>query len=360
MNLETNYKKHRLRFRFLAGTSRGTLSERDTFIIFLKDLESGEIGMGEASPLKGLSIDFLPEFENRLIEILDILNQVPDFQSSDEILAFVSEIIPASLPAIKFGIETALLDLFHGGNQNIFENSFYFNQIRLPINGLIWMGDEAFMRSQLDQKLEQGFQCIKMKIGAIDVEKELSILKEIRDNYDEKRLTLRVDANGAFEPEKVRGILKRLSLLGIHSIEQPIMVNQHSEMAALCDEKIIPIALDEELIGVHAEKDKVRLIDEINPQYLILKPTLLGGFKQTMAWIHLAEERGIGWWITSALESNIGLNAICQFTAMYTIKLPQGLGTGQLYHNNFPSPLTVENGVIYYNPQRDWDLSLLS
>lgn len=337
------YKKHRLKFRFLAGTSRGTMTERDTYFIYLSKKENPEIsGTGEISPLSGLSMDFLPHLENI---IADTCKRIENrtINSVDDIFDF----IPASLPAVRFGFETAFLDVENGGKRIIYKNDFSLNQKPIPINGLIWMGDFEFMQSQLEEKLEQGFSCIKLKIGAIDFEKECKLLELIRKRFDENQITIRVDANGAFSAQEALNKLEILSNYNIHSIEQPIAANQWYEMKRLCQQTPLPIALDEELIPLVNLEDKKRMLDYINPQFLIFKPTLLGGLQKTAEWIELCKERNIDWWITSALESNIGLNAISQFVANYNPTLPQGLGTGKLYHNNIESRLEIENGEIF-------------
>jgi len=249
-------------------------------------------------------------------------------------------------PSIKFGIETALLDLSNGGDGIIFKNAFSRGEQKIPINGLVWMGDEKFMKEQIEQKLKEGFTTIKMKIGAIGIEKELEILRTIRSNYTADQIVLRVDANGAFKSQEAPAVLARLAELKVHSIEQPIKPGQWQEMRQLCENSPISIALDEELIGIDSKKDKIDLLETIQPPYIILKPSLHGGISGTQEWINLAEERNIGWWITSALESNIGLNAICQLAGEYSIELPQGLGTGSLYTNNIPSDLEIESGMI--------------
>lgn len=222
------------------------------------------------------------------------------------------------------------------------------------------MGDERFMLDQIDQKLKSGFSCIKIKIGAIDFDQECKILKSIRDKYSPDDIELRVDANGAFSKENVVEKLKTLSKFNIHSIEQPVKQGQLELMSELCLKTPIPIALDEELIGVFGFKNKMNLLEGIKPQYIILKPTLLGGLYETKEWISIAEELSIGWWITSALESNIGLNAVAQLTAEYNVDLPQGLGTGGLYFNNFPSPLSLEKEELFYRKGgKLWDMTQL-
>lgn len=225
----------------------------------------------------------------------------------------------------------------------------------MPINGLIWMGDEGFMQEQIDEKLEAGFDTIKMKIGAIEINKELALLEKIRTMYSSNDITLRVDANGAFDESNVREVLTELAALQVHSIEQPVKKGSIELMRTLCEEEILPIALDEELIGVIGTDEKRALLSSIQPQYIILKPSLIGGILHTKEWIEIAESLQIGWWMTSMLESNVGLNAIAQLTASYKPKLPQGLGTGQLYHNNIDSPLEIRKGHLLYNKPKVWD-----
>lgn len=323
-------------------------------------LKPEKVAWGEAGPLNGLSEDYTEDFESILIsfiarvEVLEIpVNQI-------DIINFVSEHIPANYPSIRFGLETVLLDYLNGCQFKIFNNSFFQGKRRIPINGLIWMGEEAFMQEQIENKLKAGFNTIKMKIGAIDFDTELKLLESIRQNYSANEITLRVDANGAFGESNVRDRLTDLASLEIHSIEQPVKAGQWGLMAQLCEEELLPIALDEELIGIHSFQEKTVLLDKIKPQYIILKPSLVGGIKSCQEWISLAEERNIGWWMTSMLESNIGLNAIAQFTAEYENLLPQGLGTGQLYHNNFESPLEIRKGELLYNVPKGWNLSDLT
>jgi o-succinylbenzoate synthase len=291
-------------------------------------------------------MDFLPNLENI---IADVCKRIENSTTKNAIntLSAIFDLIPASLPAIRFGFETAFLDLENGGKRIIYKNDFSLNQKPIPINGLVWMGDFEFMKNQLEEKLEQGFSCIKLKIGAIDFDKECKLLESIRKRFDEDKITIRVDANGAFPAKEALQKLEILSNYAIHSIEQPIMANQWYEMKRLCTATPLPIALDEELIPLINLEDKKQMLDYINPQFLIFKPTLLGGLQKTAEWIELCKERNIDWWITSALESNIGLNAVSQFVANYDPKLPQGLGTGKLYHNNIESSLEIENGEIF-------------
>lgn len=357
--LKIKYLKHILNFRFQAGTSRGVLTEHPTYILQLFDENEPEIvGLGEAGPLKGLSMDDRPDFEKCVQNFCQNFNQ-NNFQNSTKVTFKYIQENTIKLPALRFAIETALLDLQHGGKRLIYPNSFYLEAKPLSINGLIWMGDETFMNQQIEAKLEAGFSCIKMKIGAIDFETELKLLRKIRQNYSVQEITLRVDANGAFSPETALSKLEKLAELDLHSIEQPIRQGQIEASKNLCKETPLPIALDEELIGIDVEKEGKNLLQIIESQFIILKPTLLGGLENTRKWIQIAEELHIGWWITSALESNIGLNAICQFTAEFNPTLPQGLGTGQLYHNNFDSPLTISSGFIQYEKNKNWILDKL-
>lgn len=347
------YVKRNLIFRFDAGTSRGVLKTREIFWIKAYYPENPElVGWGEAAPLVKLSVDDRADFEGMLTKNLTQLNSIQWVGGEDELLVQVKESVSIGLPSLRFGIETALLDLIDGGKRKILSNEFFDQLIPIPINGLIWMGEEEFMRKQIEEKLASGYNCIKMKIGAIDFEKEMTILKSLRTRFTADQLTIRVDANGAFSPKDAMKKLENLAKLDIHSIEQPIAAGQIEEMRGLCEHSPIPIALDEELIGV---MDKAALLDQISPPYIILKPTLVGGIMETREWINLAEERAIGWWMTSALESNIGLNAIAQLTSSYKPTIPQGLGTGQLYHNNLSSPLEIEKGMLIYNPNLTWE-----
>jgi O-succinylbenzoate synthase len=358
MPLQADFCKHTLNFKFDAGTSRGVLKTKDSWFIKLWNEKTPHLfGLGEAAPLEGLSPDDRDDFEERLIRYIDTINRSEfDTQSiTDRIL----ENEFSSFPSITFALETAINDLIFGGIRKIFNTSFFSDQETIKINGLIWMGNEEFMTRQIKQKLESGFETIKMKIGAIDFDTEMRLLRDVRKKFSEHQLTLRVDANGAFSPYEAREVLHELAKSKIHSIEQPIKAGNWEEMARLCKDAFTPVALDEELIGI-SDSQKKYLLDTIKPQFLIFKPTLLGGFKQTDEWISLCKSMQIGWWMTSALESNIGLNSICQYTHSQNVTLPQGLGTGQLYHNNINSPLVVENGKIRYNPNEQWDLSLLN
>lgn len=361
MSLKADYLKYTLHFRFEAGTSRGTLTEKTSYLIRLCDDEDPTItGYGECGPLKGLSYDDRPDFETHLSQYCRDFNELDLQLFSWNLPIILNQVIGQEFPSILFGFETAMLDFLAGGRRVLWESDFSHGLRLLPINGLIWMGSPAFMRQQIDEKLEAGFTTIKLKIGAIDFEQECDLLAMIRERYSPEQITLRVDANGAFRPEEAMAKLERLATYGLHSIEQPIRAGQPELMAELCRHSPLPIALDEELIGQMEYVNKFRLLKKIQPQFIILKPSLLGGMRHCDEWIELAGRLNIGWWITSALESNIGLNAVAQYTAQFKNLIPQGLGTGQLYQNNFDSPLTIQGGQLRYNPAQPWDLSQLT
>ena len=345
--MKANYKKYTLNFKVPSGTSRGIMTQKETWYIILKNDDA--FGIGECGILRGLSVDDRPDYEQQLAWTCANINL-----DKEELLHQLRE-----FPSIQFGVEQALLSLKSNNPFELFPSGFTQKELPIPINGLIWMGDEAYMLKQLEQKLKDGFGCIKMKIGAIDFEKETAILKSIRDNFSSEEIELRVDANGAFLPEEAMGKLERLSEFKIHSIEQPIKAGQWDEMAKLCEKTPLPIALDEELIGVFDVTEKTKLLQTIQPQYIILKPSLVGGIKGSREWITLAQKQNMGWWITSALESNIGLNAIAQFTYALNTTMPQGLGTGSLFTNNIGSPLEVTEGKLFYRQSNVWDMDLI-
>lgn len=358
MSLQLKFTPYTLKFNFAAGTSRGVFHEKTVWFIKLYNEDDPlTFGLGEVAPIDRLSIDYSASFEIVLDKLASSISSCAMPANEGEVFNKVQELVPLELPSVRFALETAMLDLLYGGKREIFKNNFFSKEKKIPINGLVWMGDEDFMKSQIDLKIKSGFTCIKIKIGALDFETECKLLRYIRKNYPGKKLTVRVDANGAFRTEECMLKLRGLEQFDLHSIEQPIMPRQPEAMALLCLKTKLPIALDEELIGVYGKQDKTDLLNEIRPAYIILKPGLIGGFQSTKEWIEIAENMGIGWWITSALESNIGLNAICQFTAQYKIKTHQGLGTGQLFENNIPSPLTIEGENILYSQEGNWDLT---
>ncbi len=344
--IKATYKKYILNFKNPSGTSRGILRTKETWFIILQ--ENDKTGIGETGLFRGLSIDDVPNYEEKLIWVCANINKGLDFLLAEM----------AHFPSIQFGLEQAFLSLKSDDKFELFPSEFTKGNKAISINGLIWMGEKEFMKNQIKEKLKTGFSCIKMKIGAIDFNAEIELLKSIRKEFSAAEIELRVDANGAFNPANALEKLQRLSELEIHSIEQPIKQGQLEEMAHLCDKTPLPIALDEELIGVFSSEEKKRIITQVNPQFIILKPSLVGGFTGSTEWIKLAEENNSGWWITSALESNIGLNAIAQFTYQLQNKLPQGLGTGGLFTNNFDSPLEVKNGTLQYNTTQSWNFNL--
>ncbi|MBW4777109.1 o-succinylbenzoate synthase [Prevotella histicola] len=336
---------HTLHFIQPAGTSRGVYTTRQSYYVTLSDDNvPGSVGIGECATLPDLSCDAMPpkEYERILKGFCDDLCQ----------FGKIDKEAMRPYPSMLFGLETAKRQLDNGGGIDLFNTPFGKGEEGITINGLIWMGtfDEMFQR--LEAKLKAGFHCVKLKIGAIDFEKELRLIQHIRQHFSRKEVELRVDANGGFTPDDAMQRLEALAKYDIHSIEQPIRQHQWKEMARLCKNSPLPIALDEELIGVNDLTEKNRLLDTIQPQYIILKPSLHGGISGTREWIKLAKERGIGSWMTSALESNIGLNAIAQLTAdIYGphITMAQGLGTGQLFSDNIPMPLEIRGEQLWVN-----------
>lgn len=326
-----------LHFKQPAGTSRGVYITRRIWLLTVE--HDGRTAIGECAPLPQLSCDDIPDYEavlRRFCDIIEATGAIP----YDEMRNY---------PSMLFGVETALAQLSRTDGL-LYDTPFSHGEEGIPINGLVWMGTHDEMLSRLKEKLALGFRCVKLKIGAIDFAKELDLIQHIRKHFSREEVELRVDANGGFTPDMALERLQELARYDIHSIEQPIMTHQWSEMAQLCQLSPLPIALDEELIGVNSTDEKIRLLDTIKPQYIILKPSLHGGVAGTREWIALANERGIGSWITSALESNIGLNAIAQLAAdIYgsKITMPQGLGTGMLFTDNIPMPLEIRNDCLW-------------
>lgn len=334
--MQATFKKYFLQFRQPSGTSRGIMTEKETF--FLEIIDDEKKGTGECGLFRGLSSDDLPDYEEKLEWLCQNIN-------------LEESMLRANLknyPSIWFGYEQAKLNLQYSKNI-YFPSDFTNGRGEIKINGLIWMGSIDFMKSQIEEKLNLGFDCLKLKIG-INWEEEKRILKNLRLHFPKEKLELRVDANGAFSYEKAHEVLEDLSVLEVHSIEQPIKAGNIDNMAMLCKETPTPIALDEELIGIKEFSEKKELLKYIKPQYIILKPSLVGGFSASDEWISLAEKQNIGWWITSALESNIGLNAIAQYTFTKNNPMPQGLGTGNLFTNNIPSVLTLSSDKLKFTP----------
>lgn len=332
-----------LKFNEPSGTSRGILTEKITCILRIFDENDPEhYGIGEAAIFPGLS----PEADDRFFYKLMELQANIRLGLKTDLERF---------PSLQFGLEQAIRD-FSGGCEGVyFESPFVHGENSIEINGLVWMGDYDRMIERIEQKLNSGFKCIKLKIGAIDWRKEVDMIQYIRDRYDRDRVEIRVDANGGFDMDCAIPRLKRLADLGVHSIEQPIKAGNPMLMRFLCDVSPLPIALDEELIGKFTHEEKAATLDEIKPAYIVIKPSLTGGFSGAREWIDLAEERSIGWWITSSLESNIGLNALAQWVATLHTDIPQGLGTGGVFSNNFEAPIYLDKDRLRYDPQKKTD-----
>jgi len=354
--LTLTYQRRALHFNFPARTSRGALTEHVAYYLGLRDARRPQVvGWGEAAPLAGLSPDYGPDFERTVADFCQQFNRASHAALS---VAEAAALVPATLPSLRFALETAVLDLDGGGRQQLYANAFSQGKAGLPINGLVWMGDADFMREQIRQKLAAGYACLKVKIGSLDFATELELLTEIRAEASASQLMLRVDANGAWGGPEAMRKLDQLARFDIHSIEQPIAVSNWPGpiLGFVCRHSPIPVALDEQLIGLTDPARQEELLDTVCPRYLVLKPTLLGGHAATRRWIALAEARGIGWWITSALESNVGLNAVAQLTGEYEVgDFAQGLGTGQLYDNNLVAPLTIRAGALHYDPAGTWE-----
>lgn len=392
---QVDHIKYTLRFHQPAGTSRGTLQTKDSWILRISEKKNpSRFGLGEVSLIPGLSPDDPEKLESILNDVSEALQtennatgrstsekssgtdsipkdpltrkEIPGNASAQNDALYNNNTLSipgidlTEFPAVMFGIETALRDLETGGKRLLYPSGFTDGDFGLPINGLIWMGNRQDMLQQVNRKLTAGFRIIKLKVGALNFEDELELLRTIRKEYTASDLEIRLDANGAWSPSEAPGKLTRLAEFAIHSLEQPIPAGYPAEMAGICKASPIPVALDEELIGVWESGRMKQLLEVIRPSYIILKPSLLGGIRKSAEWIRLAEAQGIGWWLTSALESNIGLNAIAQWTATLDTKMPQGLGTGSLYENNIPSPLMVIGDRIHYLPGETWDLSGLT
>ena len=342
--IKASYKRYILNFKQASGTSRGVLVTKETYFLILTTPDKQ--GIGECGLFKGLSIDDKPDYEDKLNWVSHNIEK--------GLSALLLEL--TEYPSIQFGLEIAFKSLNSQDPFELFPSKFTKGEDAIPINGLIWMGSEPFMKEQIKEKIQAGFNCIKMKIGALDFGTEIGLLKAIRKEFSSKDIELRVDANGAFSYNEALEKLKILSDFDLHSIEQPIKQGQIDEMATLCSKTPLPIALDEELIGVFSVTKKKELLQTINPQYIILKPSLVGGFGGIDEWIELAKNQQIPWWITSALESNIGLSAIAQFTYKKKNDMTQGLGTGGLFTNNFDSPLEVKKGTLRYNRTSSWNI----
>ncbi|HZY80650.1 MAG TPA: o-succinylbenzoate synthase [Cyclobacteriaceae bacterium] len=359
MSLRATLHKKTFHFRFDARTSRGVMKDRTSWFIKISDPSNPDVfGVGECAPLTGLSPEFNDNYETKLNNFIESFNnasiQAP-CPTLEEVWKLITSKIPsiASMSSVVFALETAMLDLANGGGRIIFKNSFIEGR-QIPINGLIWMGGMDFQLQQIEIKIRDGFRCIKLKVGGLDFEKECDVLQYVRRKYFREDITIRLDANGAFRTDDVLYKLNELAKFNVHSIEQPLKKGSDF-LPELCARSPIPVALDEELLGV---ADRSDLLKRVKPRYIILKPGLHGGMSGSAAWIGEAEKNNIGWWLTSALESNVGLNAIAQFAAQYPVEIPQGLGTGALYDDNFESPLEVIKGNLAQNSRENWVLEL--
>lgn len=339
MNCKIEIIPRLLHFKQPAGTSRGTYTTRKVWYLHFTSPDFPDrVGIGECAPLPALSCDDLPDYEDILKRFCRQVEKEQGMWDKDVLCQY---------PSILFGLETVIWHFF-AGSWALSDTAFSRGEVGIQINGLIWMGDFDHMLSQIEKKMEAGFRCVKLKIGAIDFEKELALLRHIRTHFSSKEIELRVDANGAFSPGDAMEKLKRLSEFDLHSIEQPIRAGQWEAMARLTSESPLPIALDEELIGCNMLEEKKKLLATIRPQYIIIKPSLHGGICGGDEWIMEAEKQHIGWWITSALESNIGLNAIAHWCATFNNPLPQGLGTGMLFTDNIEVPLEIRKDCLWF------------
>ena len=343
--MKATYKRRDFLFKIPGGTSRGVLYSKDSWFLTLTD--DLKTGLGECSIIEGLSIDDLSDFESKLEWLCLNINKHPSY-------LFVEL---SNYPSIVFGLEMALRSLNSLNENVLFPSDFTEGKDSIPINGLVWMGEIDFMKKQVESNVSKGYNCIKLKIGALDFDEEFALLKSIRDKYDPSELEIRLDANGAYSYKDSMNILNKLSKLNIHSIEQPINAGQIKYMSELCLNSPIPIALDEELIGINSIENKIQLLDIIRPQYIILKPSLLGGFKACEEWIKVIP-KNTKYWVTSALESNVGLSAISQWAYTLNNSLPQGLGTGSLFSNNFDSPLSIKNAKLHFNKNNNWNINI--
>lgn len=342
--LQAQYCPYRLSLRFEARTSRAVMHHKDTWLIKIFDDSEPEIyGLGECALFRGLSADDRSDYELALARVCRDIVALTDPED-------------IGMSSIAFGVETALQDLRHGGRRIIYPGAWSRGESVLTINGLVWMGDAELMMKRISEKLEAGFKCVKLKIGGIDFDRELDLLRYVRSAWGPDKIELRLDANGAFLATDVYRRLESLARFDIHSIEQPVQPGQLNIMRDVCRNSPIPVALDEELIGARRYDAQARLLDAVKPAYIILKPALCGGFQASNRWISLARERGIGWWATSAMESDIGLNAIAQWVSCFSPEMPQGLGTGALYDNNFTSPIELQGDRLSYNPAAEWQI----
>lgn len=335
---------------FELGTSKGPITARTVWYLIAWHEDRPEIrGIGEAALFPGHSKEYPADVKLKLTELCERTDDWAHRTTTDLV----------EVPSVRFAVEQCLRDLEVGGLKTLFPSEFTLGRQHIPINGLVWMGDKATMKQRIREQITGGYTTVKMKVGAIGIREELELLTAVRQEFGPQDITLRVDANGAFSATEAPEVLKRLADLQVHSIEQPVAAGLYEVMAELCATSPIAIALDEDLIGLNTSDAKKDLLEHVKPHHIVIKPSLVGGWSATREWIALAQERGIGWWLTSALESSIGLNAIAQFTATLNVSVAQGLGTGKVYANNIPSPLLAERGSLSYRPEVPWELSSL-
>ena len=345
--IRARWSEHKLHPHFALGTSKGTITDRTVWYLMAWHEERPDVmGIGEAALFPGHSKEYPADVRTKLVELCAHTHDWEQRLNTDLV----------EVPSVRFAVEQCMRDLDVRGTKELFPSAFTLGQSTIPINGLVWMGDKDTMKRRIREQIEGGYRTVKVKIGAIGLNDELELLAHVRAEFGPQDITLRVDANGAFTFAEAPSVLERLADLGVHSIEQPIAPGLYEAMAELCANSPLPVALDEDLIGLNHQDLKRDLLDHLRPRYVVIKPSLVGGWQATREWISLAEERGIGWWITSALESSIGLNAIAQFTATIGPTLPQGLGTGKIYSDNITSPLLAEAGTLRYRPEVAWDL----
>lgn len=348
--IKARWIERTLQPRFELGTSKGPINARTVWYLIAWNEDLPQLkGIGEAALFPGHSKEHPADVRLKLTELCE--------RTDDWGVRLLTDLV--QLPSARFAVEQSLRDLEAGGTKNLFPSEFTLGRQGIPINGLVWMGDKRTMKQRIREQIEGGHTTVKMKIGAIGIDDELELLRAVRKEFGADDITLRVDANGAFSAQEAPELLKRLAEFHVHSIEQPVAPGLYEVMEDLCASTPVPIALDEDLIGLNNPDAKADLLDHVKPQHIVIKPSLVGGWNAAHEWIGLANARGIGWWITSALESSIGLNAIAQFTATLNVTTAQGLGTGKVYANNIPSPLLAERGYLRYRPEGEWDLSLL-
>jgi o-succinylbenzoate synthase len=346
--VRASYIRHPLVFVRPAGTSRGILERKPCWFIILTSKE-GKTGIGEVSFIPGLSVEDPEDLEIRLDHLCKLISR----GEMDPL-----QTLP-SMPGVQFALEMAMKDMQTGGRRILYPSDFTEGLKGIPTNGLIWMGAKAFLKNQIREKMRRGFRVLKLKVGSLNFSEEVETVRWIRSEFGLGELEIRLDANGAWKADEAREKMEQLAALGIHSIEQPIAPGQLHDMAELCHDSPIPVALDEDLIGISDPADRAALLERVKPAYLILKPGLLGGFSVAAQWIALAEVYGSGWWITSALESNLGLNAISQWTFQLGASRHQGLGTGALYTNNLASPLKLTGEELWFRPKSKWNLKAI-